>query len=245
MQIEVRGATLNVEVDGLETSPALLLWPPGSCALRVWDHIVARLADQFRIVRFDIRGLGDSTPASDPETQYTFEQYAEDACRVLDHFGIARCHVWAQSWGSRAAMVFCALNPERVMSAALFAANTGMPDTGAQQEGSKQAAQKQRAAGIQRSRPPEGWNVHQTPDAVLPAMLALRKFDLTTVVDKLTMPVLIATGDHDPNLTSSSEVAATAPDARLVVLENVGHVAILERPDLAIETFLTFQSSLD
>ena len=37
MKIEVDGATLYVEVDGPESNPALLLWPPGRCTVRVWD----------------------------------------------------------------------------------------------------------------------------------------------------------------------------------------------------------------
>ncbi len=69
MKVEVDGATLYVEVDGPESNPALLLWPPGRCTVRVWDHLVSRLIDRFRIVRIDIRGLGRSSPAADPETQ--------------------------------------------------------------------------------------------------------------------------------------------------------------------------------
>ena len=115
MKVRVDGATLHVEIDGDENNPALLLWPPGTCTVRTWDHLVPRLAERFRVVRIDIRGLGESSPAADPDTQYTFEQYAQDACDVLDHLGIERCHVWSQSWGSRPAMVFCAFNPDRVI----------------------------------------------------------------------------------------------------------------------------------
>lgn len=244
MQVEVAGATLHVEVDGSESSPALLLWAPGSCTVRVWDHLIPQLVERFRVIRIDIRGLGESSPAADPETQYTFEQYADDACRVLDHLGIDRCHVWSQSWGSRPAIVFSARNPKRVISAALYAANADLPDVPAQREGSKRATQRQREAGIEPQSPPAGFNEHRTPEHVPLAMGALRKFELATVIDQLTMPVLIGTGDCDPNLTSSRVIAAAAPDARLIVFEDVGHNAMLERPDLALQTFLEFQDSL-
>ena len=105
MKIRVDGATLYVEVDGPESNPALLLWPPGRCTVRVWDP--GPPADRpvpRRTYRYP--WSGSSSPAADPETQYTFEQYARDACDVLDHLGIERCHVWSQSWGSRPAMVF-------------------------------------------------------------------------------------------------------------------------------------------
>ena len=47
MDIAVDGATLYVEVDGPESNPALLLWPPGRCTLRVWDHLVAATDTPF------------------------------------------------------------------------------------------------------------------------------------------------------------------------------------------------------
>ena len=244
MRIEVDGATLHVEVDGPIGNPALVLWPPGRCTVRVWDHLVPRLTDRFRVVRIDIRGLGQSSPAADPDTQYTFEQYGRDASDVLDHLGIDRCHVWSQSWGSRPAMVFCAFHPERVISAALYAANTDQPDMLAQQEGTRLAAKMRREAGIRASRLPTGINEHRHPEAVAQAMGALRKFDLSTVVERLTMPVLIGTGSHDPNLVSSRVIAATAPNAKLVVLECVGHNGILEHPEFALATFLEFHDDL-
>ena len=244
MKVEVDGATLYVEVDGPESNPALLLWPPGRCTVRVWDHLVPRLIHRFRIVRIDIRGLGRSSPAADPETQYTFEQYAKDACDVLDHLGIERCHVWSQSWGSRPAMVFCAFHPDRVVSAALYAANTDQPDMPAQQEGSRRAAAQRREAGIESSPPPKGFNEHQQPEAAGKATQALRKFSLATVVNKLTMPVLIGTGSHDPNLVSSRVIAATAPNAKLAVPDCVGHNSMLEHPELALGTFLEFHDAL-
>ena len=245
MRIGVDGATLHLEVDGEEGNPALLVWPPGTCTVRTWDHLVPRLAQRFRVVRFDVRGCGESSPAADPETQYTFEQYARDACDVLDHLGIDRCHVWSQSWGSRPAIVFCAFHPDRVMSAALYAANTDRADVKAQQEGTKRARELRRQAGIESSPMPSGFTVHRDPESAALATAAARKFDLAAVVHRLTMPVLIGTGSHDPNLVSSRVIAATAPDARLVVLDNVGHNGILEHPELALSTFLEFHDSLD
>lgn len=244
MEVAVDGANLYVEVDGPEMHPALLLWPPGGCTLRVWDHLVPRLTSRFQTVRFDIRGLGRSSPAARPDTQYTFEQYARDACDVLDHLGRKHCHVWSQSWGSRPALVFSATHAERVLSAALYAANVDLPDVAAQREGTRRAADMRREAGIVPQGAPAGINDHRHPEEVGKAMAALRKYRLASVVERLSMPVLIATGSHDPNLASSRVIAADAPNARLVVLEAVGHNGILEHPDLALDTFLAFHDSL-
>ncbi|MBF67675.1 MAG: hypothetical protein CMQ29_08265 [Gammaproteobacteria bacterium] len=249
MFIEHGGARLYVETDGPDTAPALLLWPNGSSSLRVWDHLVVQITPRFHTIRIDIRGVGQSAAApgshdaDDP--QFTFEQYAADARRVLDQLGIAACHVWSQSWGSRPAIVFCALNNERVMSAALYAANLDLPDVEAQRKGSKLAAARQQAAGIKVPSPPVGMKDHANPDTVGSAMLALRKFDLASVVDRLTMPLLIGTGSLDPNLVSSRVIAERAENAQLSVLEDVGHNGILERPDIALERFINFHDNLE
>ena len=244
MQLNVNGASLRVEVDGSPQQPALLLWPPGRCTLRVWDHLVPLLTERFRVLRVDVRGFGESAPdAAAGEAQYHFEQYAADAGAVLDHFDIENCHVWSQSWGTRAAIVFCALTAHRVRSAALYAANTGPADVPAQREGTERAAELRRKAGIETLPMPTGLMEHADPDTARRATQA-SKYDLAAMVPRLAMPVLIATGSHDPNLTSSRVVAAEAPRATLRVLEPVGHNAILEHPQLALDTFLEFHDSL-
>ncbi len=164
--------------------------------------------------------------------------------RVLDQFGVERCHIWSMAWGSRAALAYCSLYPQRVISAALFDANTGPADVAAQREGGKKAMELQLAAGIERFPRPDGWNTHDNPQAAQRAMTAAGRIDLPGAVPRLTMPVLVATGDHDPNLPPSRELVAKAPNASLVVMENVGHGSVLQRPDLTTEIFLEFQASL-
>ena len=104
MYIESDGAKIHFEVDGQSDAPAVLLFGGAFCTLRMWDHVVPRLSESLRVVRFDLRGTGQSTPSADPE-QYSFEQYARDAETILDCLGIERTHVWAMAsahgWASR------------------------------------------------------------------------------------------------------------------------------------------------
>lgn len=243
MQIDSDGTSLHVEVDGDPRGAPLLLWNGAGCTLRMWDLVVPRLAERHRLIRFDVRGTGESAPASDA-SQYTFEQYADDANRILDRLGVERTHVWSIAWGSRAALAYSALHPARVVSLMLSDASIGPADVAAQLDGARRALERQLAAGIPRFDLPDGWSRHRTPEAVPLALSAAGKFDLRAAAARLTMPVLVATGDHDPNLASSRELVALAPHARLVVLKDVGHGSVLQRPDLASRTFLEFQDSI-
>jgi pimeloyl-ACP methyl ester carboxylesterase len=62
----------------------------------MWDFAAERLIDKFRFIRFDVRGTWLSSETENPETQYTFEQYAEHANQILDACAVAQCHFW--SW---------------------------------------------------------------------------------------------------------------------------------------------------
>ena len=244
MKLSVEGATLEVECTGGDAAPPVLMWHGAACTLRQWDHVVAELQDRFRLIRFDVRGAEQSSPAAS-SSQYTFEQYGRDALAILDHFGIEMTHVWSMAWGSRAALAFSSLHPDRVLSAALYDASVDAADVAAQREGSTRARELQKASGIDVFAMPEGWNTHTNPQEVVNASLgAARSFDLRAAVSKLSMPVLVATGDHDPNLASSRRMVAGVPRGRLKVLENVGHGSVLQRPDLAAATFAAFHAEL-
>jgi len=243
MKMEAGKGALSYEVDGSAQNPPVLLWHGAACTLRQWDPVVTRLADRFYLIRFDAPGQGQSSPLPDPD-DYTFERYAAIANRLLDHLGVPSCHVWSMAWGSRAALAYCSLFPERVQSAALYDASIGTADTKAQAEGHKLAVARQAKAGIATFERPPGANEHAFPDAVAASLSAARKFDLPAAARTLQMPVLCATGDHDPNLESTRELVKVAQNARLEVMENVGHGSVLQRPDLACDLFTTFHEQL-
>ncbi len=76
----------------------------------------------------------------------------------------------------------------------------------------------------------------------------LERFDFA----RLTMPVLMMTGEHD-RLAPPSEIRAVAgriwdaaprPDVRFEVIEGAGHVCNVERPDLYNRHLLTFLGRL-
>ena len=74
---------------------------------------------------------------------------------------------------------------------------------------------------------------------------SLGDFDLGPALEKLDLPALVIHGRQDPIPLASSETVAQALGARLVVLENCGHVPYVEQPQSlfdAIRQFLTEQS---
>ena len=241
MRIDVGGAELEVEVSGPRRAPAVLCWNGAATTLRMWDHVRELLSGQFRFVCVDVRGTGKSS-VSDPDddAQFTFETYSEDANAVLDRLGIEQTLSWAMAWGSRAALVHAALHPGRVERVALFDLSIEPADVEAQKAGRLVALEREAAAGVERFAKPAGLGDHDDAELVRRALQATTKADLRPLLDALTMPVLLATGDCDPNLRSTREVAGLVRNARLEVMENVAHGSVLQRPDLATRLFADF-----
>ena len=64
--------------------------------------------------------------------------------------------------------------------------------------------------------------------------------DRMPFVARVKMSVLVATGEHDPNLASSRRALAGLEDGCLEVLAHTGHGSVLQRPDLVAKTVMPF-----
>lgn len=83
----------------------------------------------YRVVLFDQRGCGRSTPhAADPRTELsvnTTEHLLADIERLREHLGIGRWLVFGGSWGSVLGLRYAELHPGRVSEIVLVGAATG------------------------------------------------------------------------------------------------------------------------
>ncbi len=93
-------SALAVFEQGPEDAPAVILahgWP--DCH-HVWDLVAPLLADRFRVVTYDMRGVGRSTPAL-TRRPYALEHLAGDLGAVIGAVGGgAPVHVVGHDWGS-------------------------------------------------------------------------------------------------------------------------------------------------
>ena len=88
-----------------------------------WQPIVPLLAQRFRVLVFDNRGIGDSDKPPGP---YTAAQMAGDALAVLDAAGVERAHVLGASLGGAVAQELALRHAERLEKLILVATMSGM-----------------------------------------------------------------------------------------------------------------------
>jgi proline iminopeptidase len=74
--------------------------------------------DTYRIVLFDQRGCGRSTPRASLEQNTTWD-LVEDMEKIREHLGIERWQVFGGSWGSTLSLAYAENHPERVSAMVL------------------------------------------------------------------------------------------------------------------------------
>jgi pimeloyl-ACP methyl ester carboxylesterase len=110
------GVTLNYEVTG-EGEPLLLIMGTSGSIL-LWAELVGRLAERYRVITFDNRGLGASERGEGP---ITVASMAEDASALLEALDIPRAQVMGWSLGSAVVQELALAHPQQVASAVLYA----------------------------------------------------------------------------------------------------------------------------
>jgi Predicted hydrolases or acyltransferases (alpha/beta hydrolase superfamily) len=116
-RIPVRtGTTLNYEISGDGEPLLLIMGTSGSIPL--WGEIASRLAQTYRVIAFDNRGLGGSDRGTGP---ISVASLAEDASALLEAIEVSRAHVLGWSLGSAAAQELALAHPDQVASALLYA----------------------------------------------------------------------------------------------------------------------------
>jgi len=118
----------TVVIDGLrchyaeagEGEPLLLLhgWPQHWWS---WRHVIGPLAERYRVICPDIRGLGWSAgPAAATPDRFTLMRLARDVIELCDALGLERVRVMGHDWGCVTAYRACLSWPERFVAGAFL-----------------------------------------------------------------------------------------------------------------------------
>jgi 3-oxoadipate enol-lactonase len=255
--LDVNGTDLRVRIDGLDGAPWLVLSNSLGATLDMWDPQVVALSRDFRLLRYDTRGHGDSAVPPGP---YTIEQLGTDVIGLLDLLGIERADFCGLSMGGATGMwlgahapsrldrlVLCNttpwLGPPDVLDARIATVRReGMPALvdGILERWFTPDARLRNPIAVERIRR----SLLETPVAGYVACCeALRDMDQRAGLARIAAPTLVIAGTFDPAPTPAAarEWAATIPNARCMELpaahlSNVGAAAQFNEEVLAFLT---------
>lgn len=112
--VEIDGAKLHYKSEG--SGPALLLVHAANVDLRMWDEVAAALSSRYRVIRFDMRGMGGSEMGTGSYTAHG------DIERILDALRAESCALLGVSAGGYCALEFTLRYPRRVWGLVLVSA---------------------------------------------------------------------------------------------------------------------------
>lgn len=209
----------------------------------VWTPQLEAFAARGRTLAFDYPGYGESEFVPDA----TRDDYARAILAALDSLGIGRAHVCGLSLGGVVAIALHALAPARCASLILADSFAVHPDGQAIHDRSIDASRSIGMRALAEARVDSligslashavRAEVVETMSRIDPAAYALgaRAVWLADQVERaraIDVPTLVLVGDEDritpPAL--SRQLAALIPGAKMMTIENAGHLANLEQP---------------
>ena len=114
---EINGTRIHYEVRGEGT--AVVLIHAGIVNMGMWDAQMRALAEKHRVVRYDIRGWGESAKVPGEYSNH------EDLRGLLAHLGIERVAIVGCSWGGKIGLDFALVYPEMVTALVLVGTGLG------------------------------------------------------------------------------------------------------------------------
>jgi pimeloyl-ACP methyl ester carboxylesterase len=266
------GTIVHLRDQGPRDGFPIVLLHGSNASLHTWEPWVDRLKDKFRVITFDFPAHGLSGPV--PSRDYSNESYVAVTERVVGHLGLQRFALGGNSMGGGVAWRYAAANPNKVAALILIDAsgrpptkpNESMPlgfriantpilrDVVASvtprslfESSFKQSVSVQSIATpamIDRY-----WELLRYPgnrQATLDRFGGYKPAVNAEALRRISAPTLILWGRDDKVIPveSAAWFSQQLPNARVTILEDVGHIPMEEAPDRALAPVLALLATL-
>lgn len=119
---------LDDYTDPWKNAPYILLQHGYARSSKFWRAWVPYLSRFYRVIRPDLRGLGQSSKDFDLENGINLAGYLRDFNDLLDHLGVESVHYCGESSAGTLGMAFAAECPQRVRTLSIISAPVAMTE---------------------------------------------------------------------------------------------------------------------
>ncbi len=245
--LEREAARLYYEDDG--TGIPVLLTHGFGASTGMWAGQVDAFADRYRLIRWDMRGHGQTECPEDLE-HYSQAHTVEDMKVLLDHLGVEQAVIAGHSLGGFMTLAFNVAYPERVKALILQGCGPGYRRDDARAKWNERAENRARTleeGGLAAlgGGAEVGESVQGSAKGLAQAARGILSQVDSRVIDSLpgiAVPTLVVIGDGDTYyVDGSAYMASRIPNAVNVVVPGAGHGVNVEKPaavNSALEEFL-------
>lgn len=248
-----RGARIGYQDFG-DGDATIVAIPPAAQNVEVaWERpeirrMLARFGSFSRFIPFDKRGTGSSDRAL---LVPGIDERVDDLRAVMDHAGVERAHLFAQSEGGPMTLLFAATYPHRVDSVILHGSGARLAPAD-MTEAERQTSIERRTQFAEVWGTPEslavdyfapsmaddaefrGWHQRYERlsagfDSLRDLLLQMMDVNVAEILPRVDVPVLILhrRGDGAMPIELGHELAELLPDAELIELDGADHFAYL------------------
>ena len=248
MQAQINGITMNYAVSGSNTAPAVVLHHPLATDLSFWDELTAALEPNYRVVRFDARGHGQSQA---PAGRYDFKTLAGDVVGLMDHLGIKQAGYVGLSMGGMVGQVLGLNHADRFACLALVSTTSRVPAEFRALWSDRVIVAREKGMASQVEPAMARW-VSAKTKATRPDLMArfsrmieatpvegyagwchcIETLDLTDQLKAITLPTRVIVGAEDPATTPAAAkiIHDQIAGSDLVIMPGVSHQLSAEDP---------------
>ena len=263
-KVNANGIDIYYEIHG--AGHPLLLISGLSYSHWQWHKMVPGLAEHFRVIVFDNRGIGQTDK---PDGPYSAPMLAADTAALLEALDAHPAAVMGHSMGGFIAQELALQRPDLVSELILASTHFGGPDhvpiteeamavfadvTADPMERFRRGLQVSTAPGFAEENPDviEEWMAYRGRNPIEPGPyqaqlavgmgLASEEAAYAQRLHHVQAPALILFGKHDKVVPPANAqlLADKIPDSTVKILPNAGHFFPIEAPDTAIQAVVEF-----
>lgn len=245
-RLRVNGIFVQVDEKGSPGSPVVVLANSLAADMTMWAKQAEVLAENYRVVRFDARGHGQTEATAG---DYTLDLLVDDVLLLLDALEIERIHFVGLSLGGMIGQVLAARAPDRVESLVLCATFASAPSDlwnervlAARSTGVgpmvEATIDRWLTPGFRASHPEVTDAVRQmvsetSAQGYAGCAAAIRDMNLKGVAETISAPTLLIAAAQDISATPEAMEALgeRIHGSRFALLEDAAHLFTMEQPD--------------
>ena len=242
MQQTIQNAQLNILERG-KGNPSLVFLHYFAGSSESWSELIIQLQKTNHCIVPDLPGFGDSQPIKEP----TVEAVAKIIAELIHKLDLQNYILIGHSMGGKVALAFAANQPSGLRSLILLAPSPPTPEPIKSSErsrllkthGDRSAAEEtahkitvQTLSDVAFDRVVQD-NLRTSQTAWNAWLEVGSRQDISSVMSRITVPVLLIVGADDPVIPKSlleQDVISSIADAQLVVVPNAGHLLPIETP---------------